>query len=111
MRWKAGVALAIIDGDKQALRGDVTADFVYARLQRNDTAAPEGYGSSALDEWATRANAWAAGMKAQNLDLSAPAPRPKAPARDVFLYFISGDKIRAPDAAMAFLQRIETARK
>jgi uncharacterized protein YecE (DUF72 family) len=108
---KAGVALAIIDGDKQALRGDVTADFVYARLQRNDTAAPEGYGSSALDEWATRANAWAAGMKAQNLDLSAPAPRPKAPARDVFLYFISGDKIRAPDAAMAFLQRIETARK
>ena len=85
-----GVAMVIVDSDKQALSCEVTAPFVYARLQRNDEAAPEGYQSSALDEWAGRAKAWAGGR----------------PARDCFIFFISGDKQRAPDAAQAFIRRL-----
>jgi len=82
-----GVAQVIVDSDKQALAEDLTADFVYARLQRNEAGAPEGYDSAALDGWAAKAKAW-------------------AKSRDCFVYFISGDKERAPDAARAFLGRL-----
>ena len=84
------VAVVIIDSDKQALHCDLSADFVCARLQRNDVAAPEGYDAGALDGWAARAKDWA----------SAPHLRP------CFMYFISGDKQCALDAATAFLRRL-----
>ncbi len=87
---KHGVALVIVDSDKQALACEITAPFVYARLQRNDATAPEGYDSAALDDWAGRAKAWAGGK----------------PPRDCFIFFISGDKQRAPDAARAFIRRV-----
>jgi uncharacterized protein YecE (DUF72 family) len=103
---KAGVALVIVDSDKQALHGDVTAPFVYARLQRNAQAALEGYDSAALDVWAARFKAWATGKIVADLPLVAPAPRAKASGRDCFVYFISGDKARAPDAAIGFLSRL-----
>ena len=44
-----GVAQVIVDSDKQALAGDVTADFVYARLQRNAAGEREGYAPDGLD--------------------------------------------------------------
>jgi uncharacterized protein YecE (DUF72 family) len=83
------VAVVIVDSDKQALQQELTADFVYARLQRNAAAEPEGYASAALDDWAQRFRAWAAA------------------GNDVFAYFISGDKQRAPDAAQAMLRRLQ----
>ncbi len=83
------VAVVMVDSDKQALRLEVTADFVYARLQRNSLEAEEGYESAALDAWARRLTGW-------------------AKERDVFAYFISGDKERAPDAALAMLQRVRS---
>ncbi len=46
---KAGVALIIVDSDKRALLGDLTAPFVYARLRRNAQGAPEGHDSAALN--------------------------------------------------------------
>jgi uncharacterized protein YecE (DUF72 family) len=104
------VAIAIIESDKHRLRGDVTADFVYARLQHNRAAAPEGYDSAALDNWATRFQAWAKGKKSTDLTLAGPAQAGKPPARDVFAYFISGDKERAPDAAQAMLSRLSGTR-
>jgi len=103
---KAGVALVIVDSDKHALLGDLTAPFIYARLQRTAQGAPEGYDSAALDAWAARARRWAAGRIVADLKLAAPAPRAKTYGRDCFVYFISGDKARAPDAAMAFLRRL-----
>jgi uncharacterized protein YecE (DUF72 family) len=103
---KAGVALVIVDSDKQALLGDLTAPFIYARLQRTAQGAPEGYDSAALDAWAARARNWAAGRIVADLKLAGPAPRAKKSGRDCFVYFISGDKARAPDAATAFLKRL-----
>ncbi len=98
-----GVAVAIIDSDKQALRGDVTADFVYARLQRNQADTPEGYPAEALDAWASRLQAWSRGDEVPDLQRSLPAP---AKPRKCFAFFISGDKERAPDAAQAMLRRL-----
>ena len=97
------VAAAIIESDKHALLGDLTAPFVYARLQHNAEAAPEGYPSTALDDWAERARCWAAGKPVEDLPLA--TPEAKTEARECFIFFISGDKVRAPDAAQAFIGR------
>ena len=101
---KHGVAAAIIDSDKHALSGDLTAPFVYARLQRNAETEPEGYGGPSLDAWAGRVRAWSQGRVVSDLPLVAPAAGPAA--RPCFVFFISGDKVRAPDAAQAFLTRL-----
>lgn len=100
------VAAAIIDSDKQTLLGDLTAPFVYARLQRNAEAEPEGYETAALDRWAERVGAWTTGRPVEDLPMAGPAPDP-AP-RECFVFFISGDKVRAPDSAQAFLGRLES---
>jgi uncharacterized protein YecE (DUF72 family) len=99
------VAAAIVDSDKQALLGDLTAPFVYARLQRNDAASPAGYDGAALDAWAARAKLWASGQPVSDLPLASP-PAPAVP-RECFMFFIAGDKVRAPDAAQAFIARCE----
>ncbi len=101
-----GVAVVIVDSEKQALRGDVTAGFVYARLQRNEVGAAEGYESGALDGWAGRLKDWSAGRVVA--DLACDGVVGKAGVkRNCFAFFISGDKERAPDSAMAMLGRLE----
>jgi uncharacterized protein YecE (DUF72 family) len=106
MLRKQGVASVIVDSDKQALRGDRTAGFVYARLQRNAGDAPEGYASHPLDAWAERFRNWASGTAVTDLPLSGPLQAAKQRPADCFVYFISGDKARAPDAARALLKRM-----
>ena len=101
-----GVAVAVIDSDKQALHGDVTADFVYARLQRNQADAAEGYDSADLDRWAGRLARWSSGEAVDDLPLVLP-PRVQDGGRPCFAFFISGDKERAPEAAQAMLRRLE----
>ena len=99
-----GVAHAIVESDKHALLADLTADFVYARLEHSSEAEPEGYATPALDGWAKRVKAWAAGKAADDLPRAGPAAT-QTP-RDAFIFFISGDKVRAPQAAMAFQGRL-----
>ena len=101
---KHDVAHAIIESDKHLLRADLTAPFVYARLEHNRADAPEGYATDALDGWATRVKAWAAGKAHDDLALAGPPAKPSK--REVFVFFISGDKERAPHAAMAFRKRV-----
>ena len=69
-----GIAAAVIDSDKHTLAGDLTAPFVYARLQRNAEAEPEGYAAAGLDSWATRVRAWTAGKPVTDLPITTPAP-------------------------------------
>ena len=99
------VALAFVDDEDRPAMQDVTADFVYARLRRSEADEPTGYPRAALDAWAKRFRAWAEGRE------PADAARhhrdgAKATARDCFVYFINGAKIRAPAAAVAFLERL-----
>ncbi|HEV7337806.1 MAG TPA: DUF72 domain-containing protein [Bosea sp. (in: a-proteobacteria)] len=98
-----GVAV-ITSGDSEYPEiADVTASFVYARIMGTKEAEPKGYSEKQLDGWAERARAWAQGGVPTDLDAVAP-PAEKQP-RDVFLYVISGDKIRNPAAAMALIAR------
>jgi uncharacterized protein YecE (DUF72 family) len=103
---KFSVAVAVVDSGKHPLIADITADFVYARLQRTSEKEKSGYPSRALAVWAKRARQWAAGGAPNDLAVLA-APLPASGERDVFIYMISGAKVRAPAAAMALIDRLK----
>ena len=97
-----GVATVFCDSDDYPSFCDITGDFVYARLMRTDPAIETGYPQPAIAEWAERARLWAAGQEPPGLPCVEETMAPLQP-RDVFMFFISGAKERAPAAAMALL--------
>ena len=104
---EAGVAIVYAESADYPEIADVTADFVYARLQKGDAGIETGYPADALDAWAKRARCWASG--GQPADLPRHDPESAAPQtpRDVFVYFIREGKVRAPQAAMALQERLD----
>src|SRR5262245_41351699 len=52
------VAVVYADSDEHPAIGDVTADFVYARLQRTKEESDTGYDADDLERWAARARLW-----------------------------------------------------
>ncbi|HEY0855937.1 MAG TPA: DUF72 domain-containing protein [Albitalea sp.] len=99
------VATVFTDSDDYPSFADITADFVYARLMRSEPQLKTGYGPKALDQWAAHAKQWAAGGDPPELPHVGEPQAAKKP-RDVFMYFISGAKERAPAAAMALIERL-----
>ena len=87
---------------------DVTGDFVYLRLQNTVSDIPTGYSPADIKKWAVRAEAWATGGVPKDLKPVADAA-PAKKKRDVFVYFISGAKERAPAAAAALIKQISVA--
>lgn len=81
------VAIVFADHDTFPAIDEPTADFTYARLMRSREEVETGYDAAALDCWAARAKDW-------------------AKRGDVFVYFISGAKVRAPAAAQALIERV-----
>jgi uncharacterized protein YecE (DUF72 family) len=102
---KHAVAPVLVDSDKHPMIADVTSDFVYARLQRTTEKMRTGYPPAALDTWAKRAQAFANGDALADLPTLGEPLRSKG-KRDVFIYMISGAKVRAPAAAMALIERL-----
>ena len=100
-----GVAVAIAADSSYPQIADPTAPFVYARIMGTKETEEVGYSDAALDLWAARAKAWASGAVTDGLDRIQPQ-RVDRKARDVYLYVISGDKVRNPAAAMALLRRL-----
>lgn len=97
-----GVAIVFADSDDYPAIPDPTADFVYARLQRCRESEPAGYSPDEIGIWARRAGSWASG--AVPADLAPVGNEPgTGPARDVFVFFIAGEKVRAPAAASALI--------
>ena len=102
---KHRVATVFADSDEYPSFADLTADFVYARLMRTRPDVDTGYSSQALDTWAEAASTWASGAEPADLPKVEKLAAPNK-ARDVFVYFISGAKERAPAAAMGLLERL-----
>jgi uncharacterized protein YecE (DUF72 family) len=100
-----GVAIVVAADSAYPQIGDPTADFVYVRIMGTTEAEPAGYAETALDMWADRARAWAAGGSPDGVRTVAEAVARKA-GRDVFLYVISGHKVRNPTAAMKLIERL-----
>jgi uncharacterized protein YecE (DUF72 family) len=103
---KFSVAIAVVDSDAHPLVADVTGDFVYLRLQRTEEEIASGYPPADLATWAKRARAWAQGSAPSDLATLA-LPSAAESKRDVFVYMISGAKVRAPAAAQALLAKLK----
>jgi uncharacterized protein YecE (DUF72 family) len=101
---KHRVATVFTDSDDYPSFADVTGDFVYVRTMRADKSLPEGCTPQALAQVAACTSTWRDGGEPAALPRVQP-PVPSAP-RDVFLFFISADKEKAPAAAMALLERL-----
>jgi uncharacterized protein YecE (DUF72 family) len=106
MAQAAGVAVVFADSAKYPEIADLTADFVYARLQRTREEEAAGYGKAELDRWAEAVRGWAAGESPPGLAYVADAPAPAKP-RDVYCFVISGAKVRNPAAARALIERLQ----
>jgi uncharacterized protein YecE (DUF72 family) len=85
---KYNAAIVFADGGDVPVIDEPTADFTYARLMGTKENYETGYAAADLDRWAKRASVW-------------------AERGDVFAYFISGAKLRAPAAAQALIERIK----
>jgi uncharacterized protein YecE (DUF72 family) len=101
----AGVAIVYADSAKYPAIADVTGPFVYARLESGVEEIETGYHPAALDGWAATARDWAAGEAPAGLPYVEAAAPPKV-ARDTFVFFISGAKVRAPAGAMGLIERL-----
>jgi uncharacterized protein YecE (DUF72 family) len=99
------VAVVYADSDDYPAIADVTSDFIYARLQRSQEQEATGYPKKDLDLWAKRAKIWEGGGVPDDLPTFGKA-KPKKAKRDVFVYMIAGDKVRAPAAAQALIARV-----
>ena len=99
------VAICLSEHQHYPLICDITADFVYARLQMGSDAIPTGYAPKDLDAWAARLKDYSQGRVPGDLaplDRTGPAEGP----RETFVFFIHEGKVRAPAAAQELLKRV-----
>ncbi|TCD13117.1 DUF72 domain-containing protein [Oricola cellulosilytica] len=101
-RYGAGIVNA--DHETYPAIPDITADFLYCRLQNGRDEVETGYPKQDLEAWAGRAVAWAKGRQPDDLPLIAQDRDPKVLPRDVFVFFIRSGKVRAPLAAQTFMK-------
>jgi uncharacterized protein YecE (DUF72 family) len=80
---------------------DVTADFVYARLQKGSDDIDTCYAEGDMQHWAKRLEIWAQGQVPDDLPLIDPGHKPPRQPRDVFAFFIHEGKVNAPRGALA----------
>jgi uncharacterized protein YecE (DUF72 family) len=100
------VAVVLTDKESFPQIPDVTAPFVYARLQRASETLKSGYAPKDLDTWSKRVRAWSEGKTPADLDLVGDPDKKPPKTRDVFVYMINGFKPKAPAAAMALIERL-----
>ncbi|CAM4154691.1 DUF72 domain-containing protein [Roseateles saccharophilus] len=96
-----GAATVFTESDDYPPIAEATGDFVYTRIMRTDPGEPLGCGPEVFPALAASARAWAEGREPEGLPRIEPPSPAIAPPRDVFCFFISGAKERAPQAAMA----------
>lgn len=103
-----GVALVVADtAGTWPYLDDVTADLVYVRLHGDAELYTSGYTGEALDSWASRIRAWAAGQSPRTEHTVAPAA--EVAPRDVYVYFDNDVKVHAPHDAIALAERLGVA--
>jgi uncharacterized protein YecE (DUF72 family) len=107
MAGKHGLTVIGVDSEKTSVPSDVTGDFVYMRLQNTAAEVPTGYKPADIKKWAARAQAWQSGETPKDLKPVGTKASAKK-KRDVFVYFISGAKERAPAAAMALIKQLNS---
>jgi len=101
-----GVAVVYTDKPDFPSIPDVTAPFVYARLQNASESEETGYSSQAIAKWAERARSWASGAEPDDLERVGAAAPKQPDGRDVFVFMINGFKPKAPAAAKTLIGKL-----
>jgi len=104
---KYNIAPVCADHFDYPMIADVTADIVYARLQKGSDEIPTCYAEADMNAWAGRLKAWAAGDVPADLPLVDDARKVKKVPRDVFAFFIHEGKVNAPQGAMAMAELLK----
>lgn len=102
-----GVATCFTESDEYPSFADVTGSFVYARVMRAAADQPEGVAPEVAAQLAACARRWAEGGEPEGLPRVEPPPPGAGAPRDVFVFFISGAKEKAPAAAMALIRSLQ----
>lgn len=101
-----GATIVFTESDDYPAIADASGPFIYSRIMRTASALPQGCTAEVLDALAASARCWRAGGTPAGLPLVEPELREGSAPRDVFMFFISGAKERAPAAAMALIERL-----
>ena len=104
---KFKIAVVYTDHETYPNIADVTADFVYLRLQQGQDSIATAYPPKELAAWTKRFQIWADGKQPTDLNVVDAKAKPKAMPRDVFAYVIHEGKVRAPAAAMAMIEKLK----
>jgi uncharacterized protein YecE (DUF72 family) len=96
-----GVANVYADHNTYPEIADVTADFVYARLQTGSDDEETAYDAAMLAKWAGRLKTWSAGGDPEGLPRVDPGHGADGKPKDVFAFIIHEGKVRAPHGARA----------
>ncbi len=105
---KYQVAVVCADHFEYPMIPDVTADFVYARLQKGSDEIKTCYAKEDMTAWAKRLETWAKGDVPDDLPLIDMAHNPLTKPRDVFAFFIHEGKVNAPQGAIAMRELLES---
>lgn len=100
------VATVYADSDDYPSFADRTGSFAYARLMKTESRYKAGYAPKRIDDWSRCAGEWHGGAVPAGLPAIATPASLRATPTDVFIFFISGAKERAPAAAMALIDRL-----
>ena len=103
---RRGVVTVFTDADDPASFADLTGRFVYARVKRTDARWANGFRPRDLDRLVARARLWSEGGEPGDVPRVESVESMKVSQRDVFMLIISGDKEKAPAAAMALKKRL-----
>ncbi|MGN8151589.1 DUF72 domain-containing protein [Agrobacterium sp. 22094] len=96
---KHNVAVVCADHHDYPMLPDVTADFVYCRLQKGEDDIGTCYPEKDVKAWSERLKTYAAGGASDDLPMIAPDRKAEKTPRDVFAFFITGGKVNAPNGA------------
>ncbi len=100
------VATVFADSNKYPSFADTSGGFVYARLMNTEPQHATGYPPERIEDWADCARVWAGGGEPAGLPRVEAASASVEAPRDVFVFFISGAKERAPAAATTMLKSL-----
>jgi len=105
---KYKVAPVLAEHHDYPMIADVTADFVYARLQKGSDDIATCYPEKDLKAWAHRLETWAEGGVPDDLPLIDGERTVEKKPRDVFAFMIHEGKVNAPQGAIALQAEIDS---
>lgn len=103
------MALVCADAVEWPFLMDLTADFVYCRLNGSEVLYVSGYGDKGLDRWATRVRAWARGGEPEDAERVLRPTKRRGKGRDVYVFFDNDAKVRVPADAAGLAERLNLA--